>query len=168
MNTKHPSLLHAQVAARNGVNKMVHDMVPRLQSVLRQFFGKKIYLRSKGKFTDALINAVNAEFGEFPCNGKCHIYLGIEPYSDHYNVKFYFSLSEWYDTGISDGHADYRNFYSVARFNNEGVLQGLETINLDNLRTDYKTENILEVRAELKEAQKKVDAIKSRLCGFGE
>ena len=149
---------------------MTHEYVGRAIKVFTPFIGKKIIRISQGGFVEKVTEAIKNEFGSLPCDGINHVWLrGDSCYSGFY-LKVNISHSEYFKSENGrDGHERQDNTVYIGECDQNGTLvKFCDNMNLDGYKTDFKWEEIAEVRAELKEAKKIVSQIEQRLFGFGE
>lgn len=167
MNETHTSQLGAKVAARNRCNELVKLHAPLLANILAPLMGKKVVKTSSNGFVDKVKNLLPADL---PCNGSTHIWIRVDSCYQGYNIKISFRVTESYENKefSKQGNETAESVIWIAETDASGVLIKFFPLSLDELKTDYKREEIAGIRAEYKRLQALADAEKSKLHYFGE
>lgn len=169
----HNSQLGSKVFARNRCNTLVKDYVTKAVALFTPLMGKKIVKKTTNGFNDKVKNEIAAVFGELPCNGALHVRIYADSFWGGYNLKVTVTLTEQYDdpnkAGRNQGYEDASSTIYFGECDTEGVLTKFsDNMHLDSYRTDYTVDEVKAARKELADAQKLVDAAKSKLNYFGE
>lgn len=149
--------LECKILTRNRVNQMVKETALAMITAVKPFVGKKVVLQTgdlSAKFKEVI--------KKFTDNST--------PKKQIYRVRSDYSLTFCVRTSHTDELAG--TFYAEQPFYlgelNDGVLENLQDIKyINDFRTDYKAEDILAAREELKITEQKVREIESKLYVFG-
>lgn len=154
----HPTQLAAKVAARNNVNRLALEMVPRMVDALKPLVGKVVL--NQGAVISAKLYKALPEREHSP--QRSWYYSGSK-----YSLTVCFKTCEQYAGRYAGDYccACYaEQWATLAEIENHAIKA---LVNGQTFRTDYTVEEILAARKEVEAAQAALDAAESKLCGFG-
>lgn len=168
---QHPNALAAKVAAVN----LCHTLANQYGAILRDFFrpyvGQKV-LKTDGSFLESFKKQL-PELPSWQTNRAINVNLTT---GGGYSIRL--------DIRVSQGYTDFRGNYSTLNYETSVYIADLTSVGTHdfnapkqyvgaiydsalNYQTDYKAEQIIQLRKCLEDAEKVVSDLKSKLHSFG-
>jgi hypothetical protein len=160
VNIPSEQTLQREITATNAIHKIVNELGPKINEVLRPFRGQKVLKKTPYRsLTQKAKQALEPLLDETTNN-----YHGLTIYVDcNYTSMFYVTVKLRYEAEPNAWNYIERDI--ISGILNDGILKD-EDIKLEPLKDDYNFSEVLEKFLVLKRLQSEVDEVKKSLHQF--